>query len=86
MEFIVLHAKGMTIQKPEEVELAGQETSTIKVTKLLFYTQNDQISVHFASPLPAQTSCKLTLEFSYGLESGLDGFYRSSYKVDGVTR
>ncbi|XP_071489970.1 endoplasmic reticulum aminopeptidase 1-like [Diadema antillarum] len=86
VEFIVLHAKGMTVQKPEEVELAGQETSTIKVTKLLFYTQNDQISVHFARPLPAQTSCKLTLEFSYGLESGLDGFYRSSYKVDGVTR
>ncbi|GBG00441.1 hypothetical protein Rsub_13097, partial [Raphidocelis subcapitata] len=77
---VVLHAKGLAITGPRLVvgdEAAGDAIDGVVVNA----TEFDQIVIKFPEAVPlAPANVSLHLSFSYELEEGLDGFYRSSYK------
>lgn len=83
-DFIVLHAADMNITKPRSlrtVKVDNSSPTTISVTKMQRYDKNEMVHLSLARSIEAGRSYLLALDFDYSLRDGLEGFYRSTYKV-----
>ncbi|XP_072020632.1 endoplasmic reticulum aminopeptidase 1-like isoform X2 [Amphiura filiformis] len=78
--FIVFHAASMNITKPSKIDLQGSD-SKINIVKMQRTKKNEQVYLKLASKIQQGRKYVLNLDFDYTLADGLNGFYRSTYKV-----
>ena len=88
VEQVTMHSDGLKIGKAEVSHwllgvLPEKWTDVLSVTEDKNLTT---ITFHLSKPLQAGYTYQLKIEFDGEIRNGLDGLYRSSYKVGDETR
>lgn len=80
---ITLHALELKIRS---AVLPRAATGPLKASRITFDAQKETVTLHFPRLVKPAESAELVLEFTGVLNDQMHGFYRTSYKVDGLQR